>query len=66
MASLLSLQALLVADSGDVVGEQPLFELLLLEERLHRVANIENAERFPIDAEHRYVLKAVCRHGLPD
>ena len=43
----------MVADSGDVVGEHVLLELLLFEERLHRVADVENAERFPGETEQK-------------
>src|SRR4051794_15806940 len=58
--------ALLVTDTGDVVGEQPFLQLLLLEQRLHRVADIEDAQWLRVGAEHRHVLKALRRHDLPD
>lgn len=44
---------LLVANAPDIVGEQPLLEFFLLEERLHRVADIKDAYRLSAGAEHR-------------
>src|SRR5262245_41811074 len=49
--------ALLVTNPGDVVDEQALFDFLLFEECLYRVADVEDAKRFRVGAEHRHVLK---------
>src|SRR4051812_28507639 len=57
--------SLAIADSCYVVGEHVLLKFLLFKERFHGVADIKNADRFRILAEHRHILKAMRHHSLP-
>ena len=57
--ALIMVSRLAVANARDVVDEQPLLELLLLEECFHRVADVEDPERPGVGAEHRHVLKGL-------
>ena len=56
---------LAITDASDVVEEHLLLHLFLLEQRFHRIAYVQYAERPGAHVDNRDVLQVPRSHGLP-